>query len=199
MTTPNPRPAAPSAKDRILTAAFRRFAAHSYHETHLRDIAADAGVDVAYVHRSFGSKEKLFQAVLAEASRSHGVAEVPLEDIAPLLTRHIFSDQEGSGPNDPDNLMILIRSLLDPVASGPVGARLEELYIEPLRQKLGDDDGLRAASIMSLLIGVRIMHLFLKLPSVTPQDTDRATEQILRAVQAIIASDATGKDPKADL
>lgn len=95
--------------------------------------------------------------------------------------------------------MILIRSLLDPVASGPVGARLEELYIEPLRQKLGDDDGLRAASIMSLLIGVRIMHLFLKLPSVTPQDTDRATEQILRAVQAIIASDATGKDPKADL
>ncbi|WP_390965363.1 TetR family transcriptional regulator [Paracoccus yeei] len=48
MTTRNPRPAAPSAKDRILTAAFRRFAAHSYHETHLRDIAADAGVDVAY-------------------------------------------------------------------------------------------------------------------------------------------------------
>lgn len=46
------------AKERILKAAIRRFARHSYEDTGLRDIANDADVDVAYVHRSFGSKDE---------------------------------------------------------------------------------------------------------------------------------------------
>ena len=45
-----------------------------YSDTSLRDIAAAAGVDVAYVHRAFGSKAEIFrQALLALA---------PLDDIA---------------------------------------------------------------------------------------------------------------------
>ncbi len=49
-----------TTRDRILKAAILRFSTHSYDHTGLRDIAADVGVDMAYVHRSFGSKEKLF-------------------------------------------------------------------------------------------------------------------------------------------
>ena len=50
-----------TTRERILKAALLRFSTHSYEETGLRDIASDVGVDMAYVHRSFGSKEKLFR------------------------------------------------------------------------------------------------------------------------------------------
>jgi len=55
MTETNSTPQ--STVDRILAAAVKRFATNSYEATGLRDIASDAGVDVAYVHRRFGSKE----------------------------------------------------------------------------------------------------------------------------------------------
>lgn len=41
-----------TTRERILKAAILRFSAHSYDNTGLRDIAADVGVDMAYVHRS---------------------------------------------------------------------------------------------------------------------------------------------------
>ena len=50
-----------TTRERILKAAMLRFSTYSYEETGLRDIATDVGVDTAYVHRSFGSKEKLFR------------------------------------------------------------------------------------------------------------------------------------------
>lgn len=45
-----------ATRDRILNAAILRFARSSYESVGLRDIAADAGVDVAYVHRLFWFK-----------------------------------------------------------------------------------------------------------------------------------------------
>ena len=41
------------------------FARMPYCDTSLRDIAAAAEVDVAYVHRSFGSKAEIFRHALA--------------------------------------------------------------------------------------------------------------------------------------
>ncbi len=185
MTHENPAKAAASSKQRILDAAFRRFAAASFRDTHLRDIAADVGVDVAYVHRSFGSKEKLFHAVLDQVSNSQGVADIPLQDIAPLLTRRLLHSDAASD-SGADSLMILIHSLSDPAAAGPVGARLRELFIEPLRQKLGDRDELRAASIMSLLVGLRILDQFLRPGRV---DAGLDAPRVLQLVEALVAAD----------
>ncbi len=50
----------------VLTAALGRFARNGFHATNLRDIAADAGVDVALVARQFGSKLGLWKAVVDE-------------------------------------------------------------------------------------------------------------------------------------
>lgn len=49
------------------------FARMPYCDTSLRDIAAAAEVDVAYVHRSFGSKAEIFRHALAALD--------PLDDI----------------------------------------------------------------------------------------------------------------------
>ena len=67
-------PGQATGKERILASAMLLFARMPYSDTSLRDIAAAAGVDVAYVHRAFGSKAEIFrQALLALA---------PLDDIA---------------------------------------------------------------------------------------------------------------------
>src|SRR3954466_3081506 len=49
----------------LLRAAQRRFAVLGYDRTTTRDIARDAGVNLALIRRYFGGKEGLFQAVIA--------------------------------------------------------------------------------------------------------------------------------------
>jgi AcrR family transcriptional regulator len=51
----------------LLRAAQRRFGVLGFDRTTTRDIARDAGVNVALIRRYFGGKEGLFQAVIAAA------------------------------------------------------------------------------------------------------------------------------------
>ena len=53
----------------IEAAARRLFAEQGYERTVIRDIAAAAGIDPAMVIRYFGSKDRLYQAVLEHAHR----------------------------------------------------------------------------------------------------------------------------------
>jgi AcrR family transcriptional regulator len=57
--------ASTATKARILDAAESLFMAHGFEATSLRAITASAGVNLAAVHYHFGSKEELFQSVLA--------------------------------------------------------------------------------------------------------------------------------------
>src|ERR687898_289559 len=60
-----PRVDGADTRGAVLEAARARFAAHGYDGTKLRDIAADADVDVALVSYHFGSKDQLFAAAMA--------------------------------------------------------------------------------------------------------------------------------------
>lgn len=51
-------------RDRILDVAERLFARHGFEQTSLRELTAEADVNLAAVHYHFGSKERLFEAVL---------------------------------------------------------------------------------------------------------------------------------------
>jgi AcrR family transcriptional regulator len=55
-------------KERILHTAERLFAAHGYAATSLRNIIAEAGVNLAAVHYHFHSKEALLEAVILRRS-----------------------------------------------------------------------------------------------------------------------------------
>jgi AcrR family transcriptional regulator len=59
-----PRAGAADTRGAVLEAARARFAAHGYAGTRLRDVAADADVDVALVSYFFGSKDGLFAAAM---------------------------------------------------------------------------------------------------------------------------------------
>ncbi|MFT4011787.1 MAG: TetR family transcriptional regulator [Paracoccus sp. (in: a-proteobacteria)] len=173
-----------STRQRILTAAIKRFTERSYDETMLRDIAADVGVDVAYVHRSFGSKAQLFLEVLKFASEHRGLADVPLDQIAPQLSRQLFGKMQS--PGEPDPLMILIRSLTTPATAEVVGDRLIRMFIAPIQQKLGDASPLRATMVMGLLIGLSLLNSTVS-PAATngqkvPEDTERAIALALQHI-----------------
>jgi AcrR family transcriptional regulator len=57
------------ARARLLSAAARLFAARGLAAVGLREITAEAGVNLAAVNYHFGSKEKLLEAVFAERAR----------------------------------------------------------------------------------------------------------------------------------
>src|SRR5208283_3941964 len=60
-------PVANDTRERILEAAIEHFSRRSYEKTGLREIASAARVDVAYVHRCFGSKQGLFADAVSAA------------------------------------------------------------------------------------------------------------------------------------
>lgn len=107
-----------ATRDRILNAAILRFARSSYESVGLRDIAADAGVDVAYVHRCFGSKERLFAESLEATMEPAKLFAGPPGDIADFLAKQIFARDGGRGRNTVGPLDIIIRSLSSVEASG---------------------------------------------------------------------------------
>ena len=57
-----------SGRQRVLDAARELFIAHGYNGTNLRDIASRAQVSMGGIYHHFGSKQEIFQTLLAENS-----------------------------------------------------------------------------------------------------------------------------------
>lgn len=71
---------AAATRERLLAAAWRRFATCAYEQVRLSEIAAEAEVSVQTLHTHFGSKEQLFTAVALRWGRE----EIARRDEAPV-------------------------------------------------------------------------------------------------------------------
>ncbi|MGV6876335.1 TetR/AcrR family transcriptional regulator [Pseudochelatococcus sp. B33] len=144
-----------TTRERILKAAMLRFSAHSYEETGLRDLAADVGVDVAYVHRCFGSKEELFrQAVKAILQPGRLFTGDPSE-FPSRLAKEVLTDR---GANEIRSLDIIVRSFSSPDASRVLGSVIADDFIKPLLGKRAGVSERRAALVGAFLAGVGILR-----------------------------------------
>ena len=109
----------------MLDAARARFAEHGYDGTRLRDVAADAGVDVALVSYFFGSKDGLFAAAMAlEVNPAQLVEELMRDGIDGLgerLLRTLLAllDAPGGSP-----FVALVRSAATNERAADAAARL---------------------------------------------------------------------------
>lgn len=93
----------------LLESARRRFARDGYSSTTVRDIAADAGVNVALINRYFTSKEGLFEECLTLAAKhleNRDNEGMPLERIAATMLRQL-ADSSGEPPLQ---LLLLLRT-----------------------------------------------------------------------------------------
>lgn len=85
---------------RLLDAAGARFARDGYAATTVRDIASDAGVNVALINRYFTSKEGLFAMCLTRAAEDLGRADtedVTIDEILGSVVKRAMDSHDEDG------------------------------------------------------------------------------------------------------
>ena len=120
----------------VLDAAARHFAAQGANAS-LRDIAADAGVNLGLIHRHFGNKDDLLQAVLDSQRRAGADLVSAAPDVATAV-REIFEETVYKDQH--------VRTLAWLLLDHEQGRSLRHEYpaIEALRARVGDDPDERA-------------------------------------------------------
>lgn len=170
-----------ATRQRILQAAILRFAQHSYESTTLRDIAADVGVDVALVHRAFGSKEDLFSSAIDAALDDSFRQATEAQDLAAAIAERAFKPLIDAQMMIVDPLDILVQSLSSPRAKPIVRELFQRRLLQPLSERLGAEGATRAAMALSCLTGLAILRDVLGVHAL--QDDGRgAVRQLLEDV-----------------
>ncbi|MBS7701344.1 TetR/AcrR family transcriptional regulator [Chelatococcus sp. YT9] len=174
-----------STRSRILNAAIKRFARFSYEETGLRDIADDVGVDVAYVHRSFGSKERLFAEAVRATAQAERISALGEANFPSELAREFLAEdpetEHGVRPLD-----ISVRSLSSASAASVLREFILNDVIVPLNEKIQPPDLRRAALVAALLAGLGILKDVLKIDPLVNDDEGELEPLIRDAIAAII-------------
>lgn len=177
-------------RDRILNAAILRFARNSYEAVGLRDIASDVGVDVAYVHRCFGSKERLFADALEATMEPSSLFAGSAADLAVTLAKQIFARDKARGRNAVGPLDIIIRSLSSPEASRVLRKFTRDNVVHPLAKKIDQKIDTRAAVIIAVLTGVGILRNALHIDSLTEAEGGELEKLIAQIIEGIIVTDS---------
>ena len=147
-----------ATRQRILQAAILRFAQRSYDSTTLRDIAADVGIDVALVHRAFGSKEALFSSAIDAALDDSFRKATEAQDLAAAITERAFKPRLDAQMMIVDPLDILVQSLSSPRAKPIVRELFQRRLLQPLSERLGAEGATRAAMALSFVAGLTMLR-----------------------------------------
>ena len=157
-TRRGPRAGGADTRQAILHAARARFGAHGYDGTKLRDVAADAGVDVALVSDFFGSKDGLFTAAMEFAVNPAELIDELMRDgvdgLGERLVRRLLAIWDDPASGSP--MVALVRS----AATKEQAAELLRGFVQ--RELLGriaavidaPDPELRAALAGSQIVGI---------------------------------------------
>lgn len=146
---------------RILEAAQQEFAEHGAENATIRAIARRAGVDPSLVLQHYGSKQSLFS-----------LAVRPAEDLATdEVPTHLGEVLRLRLDDLPSSTRALLRSML----TSPEAARVMSEYLQERTQNLaraldGDDAEVRAAIIVSSIMGVTVARHLLDLPALADAD-----------------------------
>lgn len=170
------------SRDRILKAAIAQFSKRSYEQASLRDIAADVGVDVTYVHRCFGSKERLFAEALKASAQIDERFTVLADGLAGSLARYVVSERPRGG----HALDIIIRSLASREASPLLRRFVLGSFVDPLAQKLDQSNTVPIAVIAALLAGVSIFRNVLRMGPLLNAPSTELEALIATAIQGIM-------------
>lgn len=181
-----------TGKERILNSAMLLFAQMPYSKTSLRDIAGAAKVDVAYVHRAFGSKAEIFRQALQALG--------PLDDIAAKasdgaeMIRMLCDLAFLRYPcklEDVRPLHLLIQSSLCSEAHDIISDFSETSLAIPLSRAFGLKDTGRAHFTLSLLSGFVIHRAVLCHPSLLSIPEDEQYRMLQATLMSAMLGPAT--------
>ena len=178
-----------TTRERILKAAILRFSTHSYDQTGLRDIAADVRVDMAYVHRCFGSKEKLFREAVKAMIRPEVWLGGEARDLHVTLAQDVLAEK---GANEIRPFDILARSFSSPEASRVFRELIDDGFVKPLASKCPLMSEQRASMVAAFLGGVSILRHVIGTPALQSGGNDRELTALVSQVIEFIMNEDKG-------
>jgi len=170
-----------ATETRILDSARELFAEKGFDRTTIRAVATAASVDPALVMQYFGSKRELFpQAVQAfPAPPMTSDTDAVVDQLLTTLGLKLGGLPEGT--------LAMLRSMLtDPAAADHVRDALGR-QIDSIGATLpaSEDPELRAALVVTTLLGITIGHQFLGLPVLRDASADHIAALLRPAVKAL--------------
>lgn len=174
---------AAETRETMLACARRRFLAESYDNVGLRDIARDAGVDVALVGRYFGSKAQLFQQVLRGNPEGWLDTAGSAEDLPALLAELALDQDCPQQRQRLDRLLIILHSAACTEAAKLVRAAFRQDVLLPLASLLeGPQAQSRANLALSILLGTRIVNSIMDVAPSRARDRALFRQQLQRVL-----------------
>ena len=173
----------------ILEAARTQFARLGYDRAALRDIAAEAGADVALIKRYFGGKEALFLEALRASIhpdrwRQWNRASFAAE-IAEMRAGDAHADEERT-----QSFQFLLRAATSPTTAPLLNLAVQERFLAPIGAWLGGEDHLpRARVLAAAFIGFLVERLIRDEP-LTGGERDVFIERVTALFEALVADAA---------
>lgn len=196
---PGRRPGDSGTRAAIEAAARAQFAARGYERSTMRGIARDAGVDAALVAHFFGSKERLFAAVV----------ELPF-DPSEVIPRLVAGERADVGRrfatflvsvlDDADaraRLLALVRAAAtEPGAADAVRTLVTTRVVEPLVAALGvSDAGLRAGLLGSQIVGLVMVRHVVGVEPLAGVPGEQLVEVLAPTLQRYLTEPLRGTSP----
>jgi AcrR family transcriptional regulator len=182
------RPGPSTTRDAILASARERFAEQGYDRVRMRDVAAEAGVDVALVTYHFGSKDGLFAAALEmptpmAALMADVLEHGALDDFAERFLSRVLEvwDREETG----GALVALVRSAMShPPAAERLRAFVQAELLARIAERLDVPDADRRAALFgSQLIGLMLYRHVLRVEPVASMPREELVQRAAPALQ----------------
>ena len=131
-----------------------------YDCTSLRDIAGEAGSDVALIKRYFGGKEALFTEALKASFRVDLISDWDRK----TFPRDFATTMAGSPHEDnarTNRFQFLLQAATSPTTAPLLSAAIQERFLGPIREWLGDDVDAPARSrvLAAATIGLLVERL----------------------------------------
>jgi AcrR family transcriptional regulator len=169
----------------LLEAALVHFVREGYDGVSLRDIAADAGVDVSLVSRYFGGKQELFAEVMSSSPSPTHLFEGDHADFGERIARKLVIEKQES--KDFDCLVIMLRSASSPDAAETIRRIGEERFYGPFAKWLGGRDAkVRARLVADIIKGVTIDRVISEDFGFGPEAREKFRARLARTLQAAI-------------
>jgi AcrR family transcriptional regulator len=174
------------ARDRILNAARRVFAAEGYERSTIRTIATAADINPSMVIRYYGNKDGLFAAVASLDFEAPKLAGVRADRLGSEIVRHVLDrwDDPLTGPT----LAALLRaSISHEAARARVVSMFEEelaKLFESLQPPAGVSDA--APLIATQILGLVTARYILKLPEVANLPKSALIDEVGASIQGYL-------------
>ncbi|AOW93507.1 TetR family transcriptional regulator [Rhodococcus sp. WMMA185] len=188
------RPGKQDTRDQILSAARLAFAQHGYGGTTVRSVAASAGVDAALVYHYFGTKEKLFVAMMDAPIDPRQyvdtIVDGPVDRLAERILRTAL--EVWDSPAGPAAMALVRSSIAHERSARLLREFLLERAMRPIVESVETDPEMaqwRANLVGAQLIGLVTMRYLLALEPLASATPERVVELVAPNLQRYLTGE----------